>query len=77
MMSPIPPAILGYLVIAMSNAPINYRNGMRKPSFDNVTLDLNILNLHRLLDGLDQVDHSSLNCIGDFSHGNFRVLACG
>jgi len=41
------PVILEHPFLATSNATINYRNGMMKLSFDNITLNLNIFNLQR------------------------------
>jgi len=41
---------------------------MIKLSFDSMTLDLNIFNLQRQLEGFDNVDHSILNWVGNFSH---------
>jgi len=41
------PVILGRLFLSISNALINYRNGIMKLSFGNITLDLNIFDLQR------------------------------
>jgi len=38
------PRILGVPLLSQSNALINYRNGMIKLSFGNMTLNLNIFN---------------------------------
>ena len=53
--------ILKHPFLATSNALINCRKGMIKLFFDSMTLDLNILNLQRQLDGFDNVDHFTLN----------------
>ena len=39
--------ILGHPSLATSNALISFRDGIMKPSFDNLSLDLNIFNLRR------------------------------
>ena len=39
------PVILGRSFLATTNALINYRNGLMKLSFGNMTIDLNIFNL--------------------------------
>ena len=41
------PTILGHSCLATSNALINYRNGMIRLSFDNMTMESNIFNLQR------------------------------
>ena len=38
------PVILGCLFLATSNALINYRNGLMKLSFENMTLEMNVFN---------------------------------
>jgi hypothetical protein len=39
------PVILGRLFLATFNALINYRNGLMKVSFGNMTLEMNIFNI--------------------------------
>ena len=41
------PVILGRPFLATSNAWINYRSGLMKLTFGNMTLDLNIFNLRK------------------------------
>jgi hypothetical protein len=41
------PVILGRQVLATSNALINYRNGLMKLSFGNITLEMNIFNIYK------------------------------
>jgi len=51
--------ILGRPFLVTSNALINYRNGMLKLSFGNMTIELNIFNLQRqpaIFDEFDSVD---------------------
>jgi len=59
------PVILGCPFLATANALINYRNGMMRPSFGNMTLELNIFNTQRQPSGFDDMEFSTLNCIGD------------
>ena len=44
------PVILGRSFLATTNALINYRNGLVKLSFENMTIDLNIFNLENKRD---------------------------
>ena len=60
------PVILGRPFLARSNALINYRNGMMKLSFGNITLDLNFFNLQRRPVGFNDVNHSILNWVDAF-----------
>ena len=41
------PIILGRPFLATSNALINYRNGLMKLSFGNMTLEMNIFNIYK------------------------------
>ena len=49
------PVILGHPFLATSNALINYRNGVIKLSFGNMTLELNIFNIYKQLGDVDDV----------------------
>jgi len=62
------PVILGFPFLATSNARINCRNGIMKLSFGNMTLDSNIFNMQRQSDDFDDMDHSTLNWVSDFSY---------
>ena len=44
-----------------------------KLSFRNMTLDFNIFNLQRQPDGFDDMDHSTLSWVSDFSHDELEV----
>ena len=50
------PIILGRPFLATTNALINYRNGLMKLSFENMTIDLNIFNLENKKDQLIDVN---------------------
>ena len=41
------PIILGRSFLATSNALINYRNGVMKLSFGNMTLEMNVFNIYK------------------------------
>ena len=43
------PVILGHHFLATANALMNYRNGMKRLSLGNMTLQLNIFNLQLVL----------------------------
>ena len=60
--------ISGHPFLATSNALINCKNGMMKLPFGNMTLDLNIFNLQRQPDGFDNLYHSTLSWVDDFSY---------
>jgi len=47
-------------LLAITDALINYRNGMTRLSFSNMTLELNIFNLRRQYSGFDDMEFSTL-----------------
>ena len=53
--------ILGCSFLATTNALINYRNGIMRLSFGNMTLELNILNMQRQPSGFYDMEFSTLN----------------
>jgi len=55
--------ILGHLFLPTSNALINCRNGMMRPSFSNMTLELNIFNIQRQPSGFDDIEFSTLHWV--------------
>jgi len=59
------PVLLGRPFLATSNALINYRNGIMRLSFGNMTVELNIFNLQRQPLGFDDVETSTLNWVED------------
>jgi len=59
------PMILGRHFLATANALINYRNGMIRMSYGNMTLELNIFNLQRQPFGFDDMEFSTLNWVKD------------
>jgi len=59
------PVILGRPFLATANALINYRNGMMRLSFGNMTVKLNIFNMQRQPSGFDDMEFSTLNWVGD------------
>jgi len=53
------PVILGHLFLVTSNALTNYRNGVMKLSFGNMTLEMNVFNIYKQLgddNDLQEVD---------------------
>jgi len=60
------PVILRCPFLAITNALINYRNGMIRLSFDDMTLKLNIFNMQRWHSGFDDIETSTLNWVEDF-----------
>jgi len=62
------PVILRRHFLATSNSLISSKDGMMNLSFSNMIVDLNIFNLLRQLDGFSDVDHSTLNWVGNFSY---------
>ena len=46
-------------------------------SFGNITLDLNIFHLQRQRYGSDDMDHSTLNRVSDFSYDELEVEHMG
>ena len=59
------PVILGHPFLATANALINYKNGMMRLSFGNMTLELNIFNMQRQSSRFDDMEFSTLNWVGD------------
>ena len=59
------PIILGRPFLATTKALINFRNGMRRLSFSNMTLELNIFNMERQPYGFDYIEFSTLNLVED------------
>jgi len=57
--------ILGRPFLTTANALINYRNGMMRLSFDNITIELNIFNMQRQPSGFDNMEFSTLNWVED------------
>ena len=55
------PVILELPFLATANVLINFRNGMMGPSFDNMTVELNIFNMQRQPSGFDDMEFSTLN----------------
>jgi len=55
------PVILGRSFLVTANALINYKNGMMKLYFCNMTLELNIFNLQTQLFGFDDMKTSTRN----------------
>ena len=53
--------ILEHPFLATANALINYRTGMMRLSFVNMTLELNIFNLQRQPSGFDDMEFSTLH----------------
>ena len=67
------PVILGQLFLATSNALISYRDKKMKRdekmklTFRNVTMKLNVFNLQTQPMEFDDLEHPTLNWVGDFS----------
>ena len=59
------PVILGRPFFTTANALINFRNGMMRLFFGNVTVELNIFNIQRQPSGFDDMEFSTLNWVGD------------
>jgi len=55
--------ILGHPFLATANVLINFRNGMMGPSFDNMTVELNIFNMQRQPSGFDDMEFFTLNWV--------------
>jgi hypothetical protein len=63
------PVILGHPFLATSNALINYRNGVMKLSFGNLTLEMNIFNMCKQLE--DDNDLQEVDFIEKLVHDQF------
>jgi len=57
--------ILGRPFLATDNAFINYRNGMIRLSFGNMTVKLNFFDMRRQRSGFAYMKFSTLNWVGD------------
>jgi len=64
------PVILGRLFLATSNALINYRNGLMKLSFANMTLEMNIFNICKQL--RDDSDLQEVDLIEELVYDQFE-----
>ena len=59
--------ILGLPFLATCNALINCKDGKMKLTFGNMTMAVNVFNLHKL--GFNNIEHSTLHWVEDFSCG--------
>jgi len=65
--------IISQLFLVASNALINYKDGKLKLTFGNMTMKLNVFNIQKQLMDFDDVEHQSLNWVGDFAFGKVEV----
>jgi len=66
------PVILGRQFLAASNALINYRNGLMKLSFGNITIEMNIFNIFKQPE--DDNDLQEVNLIEKLIYDQFESI---
>ena len=66
------PVILGRPFLATCNAIINCKDGKMKLTFGHMTMEVNVFNLQKQPTGFDDIEHSTLHWVEDFSCGGLE-----